>query len=222
MIAAPRPPEHGNLTGGEIRVWDVPVRAVHWAQAALVVISVATGFTGGNALRIHRRSGYALLVLVVFRVLWGFLGGRHARFAAFLRGPRAVVAFVRDTAAARRPACAGHNPLAGWMVLALLAVLLVQGATGLFANDDIAFEGPLAAVVSKAVSDLLTSMHRTDAILLLALVAMHLGAVLFHVVVERRNPVPAMFTGRKRWTGGLDAPEPGPSSTWLAAALFVA
>ncbi|MFL5303413.1 MAG: cytochrome b/b6 domain-containing protein [Anaeromyxobacteraceae bacterium] len=124
--------------------------------------------------------------------------------------------------AARRPACAGHNPLAGWMVLALLAVLLVQGATGLFANDDIAFEGPLAAVVSKAVSDLLTSMHRTDAILLLALVAMHLGAVLFHVVVERRNPVPAMFTGRKRWTGGLDAPEPGPSSPWLAAALFVA
>lgn len=85
-----------------VRVWDLPVRLVHWSQAALVAGSVASGFTGGNALRVHRLSGYALLSLVLFRLSWGFAGGRHARFASFLRGPRAVAEFLRETLALRR------------------------------------------------------------------------------------------------------------------------
>jgi cytochrome b len=206
----------------EIRVWDVPVRAVHWVQAALVATSVTTGLMGGNALRIHRLSGYAILTLVLFRILWGFRGGHHARFRAFLRGPRAVVAFARETLALRKPLYVGHNPAAGWEVTALLAVLLVQGTSGLFANDDIFFEGPLAALVSKGVSDALTRLHRTNAMILLALVALHLGAVAFHLVFERRNLVRPMITGRARWPDGLPAPDAGPSRPWLALSLFVA
>lgn len=212
----------GAASSVEIRVWDVPVRAVHWVQVALVATSVATGFTGGNALRIHRLSGYTLLTLVLFRVAWGFTGGRHARFAAFVRGPRAVATFLRDTAALRRPLHAGHNPLAGWMTLALLAALLAQASTGLFANDDILFEGPLAAVVSKDLSDRLTGLHKTNARFLLALVALHVGAVLFHLVVERQNLIAGMFTGRKRWPEGIPAPDPGRPRPWLALALFLA
>jgi cytochrome b len=216
-----------DLDGGEfatraIRVWDFPVRAVHWTQAALVAASVATGFTGGNALRLHRLSGYAILVLVVFRVLWGFAGGRHARFSAFLRGPRAVATFVRDTVALRRPLHVGHNPLAGWMILALLAALFMQAGTGLFANDDIAFEGPLASAVTKDLSDTLTSVHRTHARVLLALVALHIGAALFHLAIERRNLIAAMVTGKRQWPEGLEAPDPGRPRPWLAAALFLA
>jgi cytochrome b len=211
----------GEVATHTIRVWDAPVRAVHWVLAVLVATSVATGFTGGNALSLHRFSGYAILALVVFRVLWGFAGGRHAQFATFLRGPRAVATFVRETAALRRPLHIGHNPLAGWMVVALLAALLVQGGTGLFANDDIAFEGPLVRLVGKDLGDLLTAVHRKTARILLALVAMHLGAVLFHFVVERRNLVAAMFTGRASWPEALDAPEPGRPRPWLAAALFL-
>ena len=209
------------MTTREIRVWDAPVRTVHWLQAALVVTSVATGFTGGNALALHRRSGYAILALVVFRVLWGFTGGRHARFATFLRGPRAVVDFVRETVALRRPLHLGHNPLAGWMTLALLAALLAQAGTGLFANDDIAFAGPLATLVAKSVSDALTGAHEVGATILIALVAMHLGAVLFHLALERRNVVTPMLTGRARWPEGLAAPDPGRPRPWLAAALFL-
>jgi cytochrome b len=140
----------------------------------------------------------------------------------FLRGPRAVAAFVRETVALRRPLHLGHNPLAGWMVLALLAALLVQAGTGLFANDDIAFEGPLSAAVSKGASDALTHVHGASAAALLALVAMHLAAVLFHAFVERRNPVPAMLTGKARWPERLDAPDPGRPRPWLAAVLLLA
>jgi cytochrome b len=205
----------------EIRVWDVPVRAVHWIQVALVAVSVATGFTGGNVLRWHRSSGYGLLALVSFRILWGFAGGRHARFSAFLRGPRAVVAFARDTVAGRPVVQAGHNPLAGWMVVVLLATLLVQATTGLFSNDDIAFEGPLAGRIAKEASDRLTDLHGAGARVLLGLVALHLAAVLFHLFVERRNLVVPMLTGRMRWPEGRAAPDPGRAPPWLATALFV-
>jgi cytochrome b len=206
----------------EIRVWDVPVRVVHWLLVALVSTSVATGLTGGNVLRIHRASGYAILTLVLFRLMWGVAGTRTARFASFLRGPGAVLEFARDTLAMKRPLHAGHNPLAGWHVLALLAALLVQATTGLFANDDIFFQGPLAPLVSSATSNALTTVHRTNAWILLTLVALHVGAVLFHLVVERRNFVTAMFTGRARWPASVAAPELGRSRPWLALVLFMA
>ncbi len=217
-----RDEDAAHLPAREIRVWDLPVRTVHWVQVALVATSVATGFTGGNALRLHRWSGYAILALVLFRATWGFVGGHHARFAAFLRGPRAIADFVRETASLRRPLHFGHNPLAGWMVLALLAALLAQAGTGLFANDDIAFEGPLATAVAKSLSDALTSAHKINARILIALVAMHLGAVLFHLIIERRNLVAPMFTGRARCPEGLEAPDPGRPRPWLAASLFIA
>lgn len=205
----------------EIRVWDPAVRAVHWLQAALVATSVTTGFVGGSALRIHRLSGYAILALVLFRLAWGFRGAHHARFRSFLRGPRAVISFVRDTLSLRRPVYAGHNPLAGWEVLALLAVLLVQATTGLFANDDIFFEGPLYPLVSKALSDVLTRVHHANAVVLLTLVAMHLLAAALHFLLEGRNLVLPMITGRARWPEGLEAPDAGPPRPWLALSLFV-
>ena len=206
----------------EIRVWDVPVRAVHWVQAGLVAVSVTTGFTGGNTLRLHRLSGYAILTLVLFRLAWGFVGGHHARFTSFLRGPRAILAFARETVALRRPLHAGHNPLAGWGVLAMILALLVQASTGLFANDDIFFEGPLAGVIAKDLSDELTGIHKANARILLGLVGLHLGAVLFHSVVERQSLVAPMFTGRKRWPHESDVRESGRGRPLLAAALFLA
>jgi hypothetical protein len=108
------------------------------------------------------------------------------------------------------------------MTVALLAALLVQAGTGLFANDDIAFEGPLASVVAKDRSDALTTVHKTNARILLALVALHVGAVLLHLVVERQNLVGPMFTGRKRWPEGVEAPDPGRARPWLALALLLA
>jgi cytochrome b len=220
-IPATSHPHDAQVPTREVQVWDVPVRVVHWVQASLVALSVATGFTGGNALRIHRLSGYTILTLVTFRAMWGFAGSRHARFATFLKGPRDALVFLRETLARHLPIHVGHNPLAGWNIVALLASLLVQASTGLFANDDISFQGPLARLVSSGTSDALTIVHKTNARILLTLVALHLGAVLFHLVFERRNVVTPMLTGRIRVPRDLEAPDAGQYHFWRAAVLFV-
>jgi cytochrome b len=184
--------------GEPVRVWSLPVRLFHWSTALLVVFSVTTAQIGGNALQWHFWSGYALLALVIFRVLWGLAGDRHARFAAFVRGPRAVLGYLRGQV----PAGPGHNPVGALSVLAMLACLFVQAATGLFANDAIFNEGPLAKMVSGATSDLMTRIHKWNEFVLYGLVGLHLAAIAFYELVRRRRLVAPMVTGRRRGEHG--------------------
>ncbi|MFZ5538939.1 MAG: cytochrome b/b6 domain-containing protein [Pseudomonadota bacterium] len=180
-----------------VRIWDLPTRLFHWSLALLVVFSVTTAKIGGNWMDWHMRSGYAVLALLVFRLLWGFAGARSALFAQFVRGPRAVLAYLRaPRGAGERPA--GHNPLGGWSVLALLAALLVQASTGLFANDEIATEGPLSKLVSGATSSVMTRIHRLNQNAIYALVALHLAAIAYYFFAKRENLVVPMVTGDKR------------------------
>jgi cytochrome b len=181
-----------------IRVWDWPVRVVHWAIFALVVTSIATGLIGGNAMEWHLRSGFAILALALFRVLWGFAGSRHARFASFVRGPRAVAAYVHSLFKPPREAHTGHNPLSGWFVLLLLVALLAQAATGLFANDDIATEGPLAKRISDELSDRFTWFHVRGAWVVVGLACVHIGAALFYLFAYNENLIRPMITGVKQ------------------------
>ncbi|MDA0224758.1 MAG: cytochrome b/b6 domain-containing protein [Proteobacteria bacterium] len=174
--------------------WDVPVRLFHWALVLLVLGSVVTGLIGGNAMVWHMRFGSAILALVLFRVLWGVLGSSTARFSDFLYGPRRVLAFTAAILQRREAPYLGHNPLGGWMVLVLLAVLLFQASSGLFANDDIATEGPLYALIGKDLSDRLTSLHKLNVKLLYALVAVHVAAVLFHWFGRGENLVRPMIS----------------------------
>ncbi len=195
-----------------VPVWDVAVRLFHWTLVALVVAAVVTAQLGGNAMVWHMRSGFAVLVLVLFRILWGFAGSQHARFASFVRGPGEVIAYARAFAGGAHPTFAGHNPLGGWSVVALLVVLLAQATTGLFSNDDIATDGPLVKLVSKALSDTITGLHHRNAWLIGGLVALHLGAVFYHQLVLRDNLIHPMVTGVKRlpatFATGADAPVP--------------
>jgi len=181
-----------------VPVWDWPVRLFHWSIVILLVVAVVTVKIGGNAMEWHMRAGMAVLALVVFRILWGFLGSRHARFASFLRGPGAVVAYVRSILKPPHDLHVGHNPVGGWSVIAMLLVLLAQAGSGLFSNDDIATDGPLARLVSKDTSDAVTSFHRLNVWALAALVAAHVGAVGFHLVALKENLVHAMLTGVKK------------------------
>jgi cytochrome b len=207
----------------EVAVWDLPVRLFHWALATAVAVSIVTGLTGGNAMRWHVLSGEAILVLVGFRIFWGLLGGRHARFGDFLRGPGATLAFARRLLAREHPRYLGHNPLGGWMVVALLLVLLGQAGLGLFANDDIAFEGPLYPLIDKALSDSLTSWHKLSGLYLIPVLAgIHVCAVAFHRLVLGERLVRAMLTGRKDWPWDLAVPQPQPASPWLALGLLLA
>jgi cytochrome b len=185
-------------TNVAIKVWDLPVRLVHWAIVLLFAFQLASGKIGGNMMAWHAYSGYCMLALVIFRILWGFAGSTHARFASFLAGPAATFRFAKRLFSREAVPQVGHNPLGGWMVIALVASLALQAATGLFANDGLATEGPLAALVSLDVSNELTIIHRANLKVLLVLSGLHIAAVLFHLVVKRENLTGAMFTGVKR------------------------
>lgn len=176
-----------------IRVWDLPTRLFHWSLVALFVFSFVTGEAGGNWLTWHFRSGYAILTLILFRILWGFAGGRYARFSSFFFTPAQIFAYLRKAPDAVRTL--GHNPLGSLSVFALVGLVGLQAVTGLFANDDIAAEGPLAKFVSNATSSLLTSIHHINEKLLVLLVLTHVGAILFYLLFKRENLIGPMVHG---------------------------
>ena len=178
-----------------VRIWDLPTRLFHWMLAVLVVFSVVTANVGGNWVQWHFYSGYAILTLIAFRLAWGFIGGRYARFSSFLFGPAAILATLKGDS--RAPRTLGHNPLGSLSVFALLACVGLQAAVGLFANDDIASEGPLAKFVSKGLSDRLTSLHHLNAKIIFALVALHLLAIVFYLLRKHENLVRPMLSGDK-------------------------
>ena len=209
-----------SAAGRSALVWDLPVRLFHWTLVALIATSVASAEIGGNAMQIHQLSGVSTLTLVLFRILWGLAGSTRARFADFVRGPRAACAYACALVRGRAPFSAGHNPLGGWMVLALLASLLVQAGTGLFANDDIMIEGPLARHTSKETSDWLTGIHHVNSVVLLVLIGVHVVAALLYLVIKRENLIVPMLTGRKLLAPGQAVEPTRGGPLWLAALLL--
>ncbi len=198
-------------------VWDLPLRMTHWALVLAVAGCWATHYAGVEWFTWHRRLGYTVLVLVAFRVVWGFVGTRHARFASFVRGPRMLLAYLRE----RGPATVGHNPLGALSVIALLALLLLQAATGLFANDEIMNMGPFYGWIAPELSNRITSLHRASSEWLLVLIGLHVAAVVSYVFVRRQPLMSAMITGRKP---AADVPlaEAIASSRVLLACVIVA
>ena len=174
-----------------IRVWDLPTRVFHWTLAIGMVAAFVTVKIGGNAMVWHQRIGVMLLALIAFRLIWGVVGGRYARFSQFIRGPRALM----DSLRGRLPHAPGHNPMGALSVIGLLSVVGFQAVSGLFANDDIAFEGPLAAQVSASTSSLLTTLHRWNEKLILTLVGLHIAAIVFYRVRHRLDLIGPMIRG---------------------------
>ncbi len=204
-------------SGRPILVWDLPTRLFHWLLVALVITSFVTGNIGGLWMQYHVWSGCAILGLLLFRLAWGFVGGRHARFSAFVRGPGAALRYAQTMLRRDAPKHLGHNPLGGWSVLAMLIALLIQAVTGLFANDDIFIEGPLYSWVNKAASDWLTRIHRLNQEAVLLIVAVHVMAVLYYLIIKHENLIQPMFTGRKQWRA-----EEQSSSNQLGLAALIA
>lgn len=176
-----------------VRVWDVPTRLFHWLLLVCVGALFATGLTGGGWILWHERIAYFTIGLLLFRLIWGLVGGRTARFADFVRGPSAILRYVKTGASPTL----GHNPLGALSVLALLAALLVQGATGLIIDDEIATQGPLAHKVPSAWVSLATTIHRINKWVIGVLVAMHVLAILYYQFVRKERLVRAMISGVK-------------------------
>jgi cytochrome b len=179
-------------------VWDLPTRAFHWLLAAAVFGALATAWIGGNAMIWHMRLGLSVLALVLFRVIWGLIGGRWSRFASFSYAPGTVLRYLRGEHRSGDHFEAGHNPLGSFSVFGLLGFLAIQVATGLVADDEIAFQGPLNRFVSSDRGLQATSWHRDfGQWIMLALVALHIAAIVFYLVRKKTNLVLPMVTGDK-------------------------
>ena len=179
-----------------VRIWDLPTRVFHWASALCVLGLAVTGTVGGSAMVFHFRFGYALLTLLLFRLVWGLMGGHWSRFRSFVFGPRAVFAYLRGQAPESHSV--GHSPLGALSVWAILAFLILQVATGLISDDEISTSGPLTHLVSNAAVSLGSQYHtQLGKWILLALVLLHVAAIIYHVR-RRQGLLAAMLHGDKQ------------------------
>ena len=204
-----------------VRIWDLPTRLFHWSLAAAVVGSVVSAKMGGNAMVWHLRLGYAVLALLLFRLCWGFIGGRWSRFSAFLYSPARVLRYLRGQGDARDGV--GHNPLGALSVFGLLGILALQVGSGLLSDDEIAFSGPLTRFVSGDTVAWATSLH-TDVgqWLLVALVALHLAAIAFYTHIKRHSLVRPMVLGDKQLPASTPASRDDARTRLLAAVVLAA
>jgi cytochrome b len=199
-----------------VKVWDPWVRLTHWGIALLIPLSWWSAET--HRFDLHLLSGYSVLALVLFRILWGFIGSDTARFARFVRGPGAALDHLRHLIRRDAPLEIGHNAAGGLMVVALLALVLVQATTGLFADDAVLTRGPLARRVDEATSAFATAVHLRVFWVILGLAVLHVLAVLAYRVLLGRNLVKPMLTGRL--TAPADLPAPRMGHPLLGAALL--
>ena len=177
-------------------VWDLPIRVFHWLLAILILGSwytVEIDYEMTN----HMRIGYAVLTLLLFRLIWGFVGPKYARFSSFVFGPRETLDYIKYFFSKKRGAYAGHNPLGAIATFVMLSVLIFQGVTGLFATDDFYVYGPFSGWVSGEISFLLTDLHYKSSDILFIIIGIHIAAIFYYVLFKRHNLIKSMLTGRK-------------------------
>jgi len=180
-----------------LKVWDLPTRVFHWALLLAVVGSAYSVWVSEDMVW-HARFGYAVLVLCMFRLVWGFMGGHWSRFATFIPSWQASRQYLSSSDEDK--ATLGHNPLGAWSVYALLIFLLLQVASGLGSDDDIGFNGPLAPLLSSDWVSRLTNYHAdVGRWVLIALIALHVLAVLFYTLVKRQGLIQTMWHGLREW-----------------------
>lgn len=204
-----------------VRVWDLPTRVFHWLLAAAVIAAVVTAKIGGNAMVWHMRIGLTVLALLLFRLVWGFVGGHWSRFAAFAYGPSSLRAYLRGDSGPGGRYEVGHSPLGALSVFALLVLLVLQVATGLVADDEVATVGPLNRFVEPVLGLAASTWHkRVGQYAIIALAVLHVAAVLYYLRAKRRNLIAPMWHGDKLLAPGTPASADGLRQRVLAAALI--
>jgi cytochrome b len=220
--------EMANENNSRIRVWDLPVRLFHWTLVILIATSYFSGRAGGDWMKLHFWSGYAILTLLLFRIVWGFVGSTTARFSDFVKGPSAAFRHIAELAGADRPREAGHNPLGGAMVLVLIFAVLAQVVAGLFSADTDTgiVTGPLSGLVADKWIERATAFHTFWVNALLILVGLHVLAAIVYLVWKRQNLIGAMIHGHKPVDDVVPSGQPAPrlyfASAKLAISLLIA
>jgi cytochrome b len=176
-----------------IRVWDLPIRLFHWLLVLCIAGSFITVNIGGNAIQLHAYFGYSILTLLIFRITWGFVGSTHARFTSFIPNPKSVLNYLQG----KSPRFLGHNPIGALSVLALLFALSVQVTTGLFVDDEIAFQGPFAKYVSNATVSFLSQIHEGNQVVIYTLITIHIAAIIYYRKFKGEDLIKPMINGDK-------------------------
>lgn len=202
----------------KVRVWDLPTRVFHWALALSIVGLVITGNVGGNAMIWHFRIGLTVLALLLFRLVWGLVGGRWSRFGAFIYSPGSVINYLKGNGKPEHSV--GHSPAGAGSVFALLAILLAQVGSGLISDDEISSAGPLTRFVSTATVNLATNYHKNiGKWIILALVVVHIAAIVFYLW-RRQNLIKPMLHGDKQLAVVMPASRDDAASRVGALVIF--
>jgi cytochrome b len=176
-----------------IRVWDLPIRLFHWLLVLCIIGSFISVNLGGNAMEWHAYFGYSVLSLLIFRITWGFVGSTHARFSSFFPNREKFLNYLQGKA----PSVLGHNPLGALSVFALLLVLSVQVLTGLFVDDEIAFQGPFAKYVSNSTVSLFSKVHYWNHWLIYTVITIHIAAIIYYQKFKGEDLITPMISGDK-------------------------
>jgi len=200
-----------------VRVWDLPIRLFHWTLALSIALGIVFVKIGGNAIQWHAYCGYVTLTLVIFRIIWGFVGSWHARFLNFVPSTKRLTDYLRG----QTEGGLGHSPLGAFSVLALLLAVLIQALTGVFADDDIFFQGPLAKYVSNSKVAFLTSVHHFNQYIIFALVGLHVLAIFYYLLVKKDNLIQPMITGDKNVPANISSQAVDTMRQRLAALMIL-
>ena len=178
-------------------IWDLPTRLFHWLLVASIFAQYATAEWLDDAVQWHFYIGYFTIFLIVFRVLWGFVGTEHAKFSNFVKGPKAVVTYISTLFDKHSTSSVGHNPLGGWFVVVMRILVGVQGISGLFMTDDIFLDGPYRSMADESTIELMSSLHHLAFDALLYVIGLHILAIVFYAIYKKQKLVPAMVHGKK-------------------------
>lgn len=203
-----------------VRVWDLPTRLFHWALVVCVIGLITTAQLGGAAMLWHFQLGYLTLSLLLFRIVWGWVGGRWSRFSSFLYSPTALWRYIKQPTAPHPSV--GHSPLGALSVFALLAVLLLQVSSGLMSDDEISNAGPLSRFMSAYLVSNATDYHKNiGKFILLGLALLHVAAIFFYLFKKKENLIRPMVTGDKQLPSPMPPTRDDARNRLLALLLFL-
>lgn len=207
-------------TPAKIKTWDLATRLWHWVIVCLIAFLWYSGDFADDLMQWHLLAGRAVLALVIFRIIWGFIGSETARFKNFLRPPKTAISELKGLFNSSHQRYLGHNPAGGWFVVLLLALIFLQAASGLFVSDGYLWEGPWAESVSSDTQDFMMSVHGLGINLILAAIALHISAIAVHSL-KGDHLVGAMITGNKKDSPNLSNQRPTMwRSPWLALTVM--
>jgi len=202
-------------------VWDLPLRVFHWLFACTVIASWYTSDQEHDLIELHMQLGYFALGLLIFRIIWGVVGTKHARFISFVPKPKQLLAYIKSLKHDRVPASVGHNPLGSLMVVLMIILISLQAISGLFINDDVFSAGPYNAIASKDVEQVMAFLHHNVFDYMIAAIALHLLAVFYYIRIKKESMIVPMITGKKPAKHINDSDVIEHSRLWLAAFIII-